>query len=43
MSGRKSWKVDHADASTAGNVTVMEVLLFGHVEGEEQGGDRSWS
>jgi hypothetical protein len=43
MSGRKSRKVDRAGASTAGDVTVVVVLLFGHVEGKEQGGDRSWS
>lgn len=36
MPGRRPWKADYADGSTASNATVVVVLLFGHVGGEER-------
>jgi hypothetical protein len=36
MPGRRPWKADCADGSTAGNVAVVVVSLFGHEDGVER-------
>jgi hypothetical protein len=36
MPGRRPWKVDCADGSTASNVAVVVVSLFGHLDGVER-------
>jgi hypothetical protein len=36
MPGRRPWKVDCAVGSTAGNVAVVVVSLFGHEDGVER-------
>jgi hypothetical protein len=35
MPGRRPWRVDRTDDSTASDVAVVMVSLFGHVDGEE--------
>jgi hypothetical protein len=36
MPGRRPWKADCADGSTAGNVAAVVVSLFGHEDGVER-------
>jgi hypothetical protein len=36
MPGRRPWKVDRADDSTASDAAVVVVSLLGHVGGEER-------
>jgi hypothetical protein len=36
MPGRRPWKVDCADGSTASDMAVAVASLFGHVDGMER-------
>jgi hypothetical protein len=36
LPGRRPWEMDHAGDSTASDVAVVTVFLFGHVDGKER-------